>query len=34
MITIEAKGLIIPLHALIFDYEGSQAHVFLLPLAG
>lgn len=28
MITIEAKGLIIPFHALIFDYDGRQAHVF------
>ena len=27
-ITIEAKGLIIPFHALIFDYDGSHAHVF------
>jgi exosortase len=27
-ITVEAKGLIIPFHALTFDYDGSQVHVF------
>ena len=27
-ITIKAKGLIIPFHAVDFDYNGSQTHVF------
>jgi exosortase/archaeosortase family protein len=27
-ITVEAKGLIIPFHALTFDYDGSQVDVF------
>jgi exosortase len=27
-ITIDARGLIIPFHALDFDYDGRQAHVF------
>jgi hypothetical protein len=27
-ITIEANGLIIPFHAVDFDYDGRQAHVF------
>ena len=27
-ITIEARGLIIPFHALDFDYDGRPAHVF------